>query len=442
MEIPRDVREIIETLNTNGYEAYAVGGCVRDTLIGRRPEDWDITTSARPETVKALFHRTIDTGIQHGTVTVMLGKKGYEVTTYRVDGDYHDGRHPDSVTFTPDLREDLKRRDFTINAMAYNEEKGIVDLFRGQEDLEKGIIRCVGNPLHRFREDALRMMRAVRFSAQLGFSIESETFDAIRRLAPSIQKISAERIQMELVKILTSPHPDHLRLLYEAGLTAYILPEFDRMMETPQNTPYHCYTVGEHTLAVLAHVPAQPVLRLAALLHDVGKPQCRTTDSSGQDHFYGHAGKGAEMACQILKRLKLDNDTIRRTEQLIFHHSDSIDLNERSVRRALNRVGEELFPSLLLLMEGDNMGKTPDGTNQRLDYLRQIREIYQEILFRRDCISLKTLALTGDDLLKAGIPKGKKIGEILHYCLEQVLDDPDKNCHDLLLQMALDYFAE
>ena len=441
MEIPQHVREIIRTLEENGYEAFAVGGCVRDSLIGRQPEDWDITTSARPEAVKALFRRTIDTGIQHGTVTVMLGREGYEVTTYRVDGAYHDGRHPDSVTFTPKLEEDLKRRDFTINAMAYNERQGSVDLFGGQADLTAGIIRCVGNPVHRFGEDALRMMRAVRFAAQLGFSIEENTLEAIRQLAPSIRKISAERIQAELLKILVSPHPGHLRLLYETGLTACILPEFDRMMDTPQNTPYHCYSVGEHTLAVLSHVPAAPVLRLAALFHDVGKPLCRTTDSRGQDHFYGHAQRGAEIAVQILKRLKLDNDTIRQTQQLIFHHSDAIQLSEKSVRREMNRIGEDLFPALLQLMEGDNMGKTPDGTNQRLDYLHQVREIYQDILFRQDCVSLKTMALTGDDLIQAGIPRGKKIGEILRYCLEQVLDDPKKNQRGLLLQIALDYAA-
>ena len=439
MNIPEDVRWIIGQLNQQGYEACAVGGCVRDMLLDREPEDWDITTSARPEQVKAVFRRTVDTGIAHGTVTVLRGHQGYEVTTYRIDGVYVDGRHPEQVTFTPSLEEDLKRRDFTINAMAYNETEGITDLFGGREDLAQGMIRCVGNPMHRFGEDA---MRAVRFAAQLGFTIEEATLAAIKELAPTIRKISAERVRTELLKLLVSPHPEKLRLLYETGLTAYILPEFDRMMETAQNTPYHCYSVGNHTLAVLCHVPPVPALRVAALLHDVGKPDCRRADESGRDHFFGHAGRGAELAKGILKRLKFDNDTLRVAEKLIRHHSDAIEPTQKQVRRMLNRVGEDIFPLLLLLMEGDNMGKTPEGTNERLERLRQVHQIYQEIVKRQDCVSLKMLQLTGDDLLAAGIPKGRQIGVLLQYCLELVLEDPGKNQHDVLLQAALEKHEE
>lgn len=442
MNIPEDVRWIIGQLNQQGYEACAVGGCVRDMLLDREPEDWDITTSARPEQVKAVFRRTVDTGIAHGTVTVLRGHQGYEVTTYRIDGVYVDGRHPEQVIFTPSLEEDLKRRDFTINAMAYNETEGITDLFGGREDLAQGMIRCVGNPMHRFGEDALRMMRAVRFAAQLGFTIEEATLAAIKELAPTIRKISAERVRTELLKLLVSPHPEKLRLLYETGLTAYILPEFDRMMETAQNTPYHCYSVGNHTLAVLCHVPPVPALRVAALLHDVGKPDCRRADESGRDHFFGHAGRGAELAKGILKRLKFDNDTLRVAEKLIRHHSDAIAPTQKQVRRMLNRVGEDIFPLLLLLMEGDNMGKTPEGTNERLERLRQVHQIYQEIVKRQDCVSLKMLQLTGDDLLAAGIPKGRQIGVLLQYCLELVLEDPGKNQHDVLLQAALEKHEE
>ena len=442
MNIPEDVRWIIGQLNQQGYEACAVGGCVRDMLLDKEPEDWDITTSARPEQVKAVFRRTVDTGIAHGTVTVLRGHQGYEVTTYRIDGVYVDGRHPEQVTFTPSLEEDLKRRDFTINAMAYNETEGITDLFGGGEDLAQGMIRCVGNPMHRFGEDALRMMRAVRFAAQLGFTIEEATLAAIKELAPTIRKISAERVRTELLKLLVSPHPEKLRLLYETGLTAYILPEFDRMMETAQNTPYHCYSVGNHTLAVLCHVPPVPALRVAALLHDVGKPDCRRADESGRDHFFGHAGRGAELAKGILKRLKFDNDTLRVAEKLICHHSDAIEPTQKQVRRMLNRVGEDIFPLLLLLMEGDNMGKTPEGTNERLERLRQVHQIYQEIVKRQDCVSLKTLQLTGDDLLAVGIPKGRQIGVLLQYCLELVLEDPGKNQHDVLLQAALEKHEE
>ena len=271
LEIPKNAETILHILEKAGYEAYVVGGCVRDSILGRSPDDWDITTSAKPEQVKALFHRTVDTGLQHGTVTVLMEKEGYEVTTYRVDGEYEDGRHPKEVTFTASLKEDLKRRDFTINAMAYNPSSGLVDLFGGLEDIERKIIRCVGDPLERFTEDALRIMRAVRFSAQLGFAIEEETRKALKVLAPNLKHVSAERIQVELVKLLMSPHPDYLRVAYEAGITAEFLPEFDACMTTSQNTPHHCYTVGEHILHSLCHVRADKVLRITMLLHDIGK---------------------------------------------------------------------------------------------------------------------------------------------------------------------------
>lgn len=272
IRVPEKGQYIIETIKAAGFDAYVVGGCVRDSILGRQPEDWDITTSARPEQVKALFARTIDTGLQHGTVTVMLDKDGFEVTTYRLDGEYEDSRHPKSVTFTPDLREDLKRRDLTINAMAYNEQSGLVDLFGGLEDLNAGVIRCVGDPRERFGEDALRILRAIRFSAQLGYTIEPETLSAVRQLAPALSRISAERIQAELVKLLMSPHPDFLRTAYDNGVTKVFLPEFDRCMQTDQRHPHHCWNVGEHILHSLKEVEADRVLRLALLLHDIGKP--------------------------------------------------------------------------------------------------------------------------------------------------------------------------
>ena len=316
ISLPAKVARILNTLGEHGYEAYAVGGCVRDSLLGRMPQDWDITTSARPEQVKALFRHTIDTGIQHGTVTVMLDHEGFEVTTYRIDGEYEDARHPKEVAFTANLLEDLKRRDFTINAMAYNEVTGLVDAFDGIGDLERGVIRCVGNAMERFSEDALRMLRAVRFAAQLGFSIERETQEAIAGLAGNIKKVSAERIQVELVKLLTSPNPGELKVAYRTGLTAVFLPEFDMMMETPQNNPHHCYSVGEHTLKAIEAVPADKVLRLTMLLHDIAKPACKTTDKKGVDHFYGHPVRGSEMARGILRRLKFDNDTTDRVCRL------------------------------------------------------------------------------------------------------------------------------
>ena len=247
LTIPPKVSEILDILHSHGYEAYAVGGCVRDSILARTPDDWDITTSANPEEVKGLFRRTVDTGLQHGTVTVLLGEESFEVTTYRLDGEYEDSRHPREVTFTSSLQEDLKRRDFTINAMAYNRQEGLVDFFGGMADLQRKVIRAVGDPKERFSEDALRIMRAVRFSAQLGFSIERKTYEALRELAPSLVHISAERIQTELVKLLLSEHPEYLEAAWQTGITRVILPEFDAMMETPQNSPHHCYDVGHIT---------------------------------------------------------------------------------------------------------------------------------------------------------------------------------------------------
>ena len=285
INLPEKVRQIIKILTDHGYEAYAVGGCVRDSILGRAPQDWDITTSATPQQVKELFFHTIDTGIQHGTVTVMMHHEGFEVTTYRIDGEYTDARHPKEVQFTASLLEDLKRRDFTINAMAYNEKEGLVDAFDGVGDFRRGVIRCVGEAKERFSEDALRMLRAVRFAAQLGFTIETETIAAMELLAGNIAKVSAERIQVELVKLLVSDHPEKLLTAYETGLTAVFLPEFDRMMETGQNNPHHCYTVGEHTIQAVKNVPSDKVLRLTMLLHDVAKPACKVTDEQGIDHF-------------------------------------------------------------------------------------------------------------------------------------------------------------
>ena len=318
IQLPEHVKQIIHRLQQEGYDAYAVGGCVRDTLLGRCPQDWDITTSARPQVVKSLFSHTIDTGIAHGTVTVMLDHTGYEVTTYRIDGEYEDARHPKTVTFTGNLVEDLKRRDFTINAMAYNDTAGLVDAFDGMGDLKRHVIRCVGIPHDRFGEDALRMLRAVRFAAQLGFSIEEKTRQAVADLADNLQKVSAERIQTEMVKLLTSAHPEEMRTVYELGLSRVFLPEFDRMMETPQITKHHCYSVGEHTIHAMQEVQQDRILRLTMLLHDVAKPVCVTTDEKGQNHFKGHPAEGAEMARVILRRLKFDNETIKRVCLLFF----------------------------------------------------------------------------------------------------------------------------
>lgn len=434
IDAPISVMKIIETLEQAGFEAYAVGGCVRDSLLGRNPSDWDITTSARPEQVKALFSHTIDTGIRHGTVTVMLEHVGYEVTTYRIDGEYEDSRHPKEVIFTPLLTEDLKRRDFTINAMAWNPRAGIIDEFGGMEDLDEGIIRCVGSPEERFSEDALRMMRAVRFSAQLGYEIEPVTKAAIRKLAPNLNHVSAERIQVELVKLVESMHPDYLRVAYETGITGVFLPEFDLCMETEQHNPHHCYTVGEHMLHSMLAVSSNRYLRLAMLLHDIAKPEKKKTDEQGIDHFHGHQEASEEMAKVILRRLKFDNETIRIVSRLIGFHDYRFPAERRSVRRAVWKVGEDLFPMLLQVKEADTMAQSLYEREEKLEWIAKVEKLYREILKDRECLSLKDLAVTGRDLIRAGCAPGPELGRILNEMLQDVLEHPEHNNKEYLLQ--------
>ena len=433
IQMPQSVRQILRKLRENGYEAYAVGGCVRDSVLGREPEDWDITTSAMPEETRSLFARTFDTGIEHGTITVLIDHVGYEVTTYRIDGEYEDGRHPKEVTFTRSLTEDLRRRDFTINAMAYNDEDGLVDLFGGMEDLKAGIIRCVGNAEERFSEDALRILRAVRFSAQLDFEIEEETKEGIRKLAPTLCKISAERIQAELVKLLISRHPDRLRDAWSLGITKIILPEFDRMMETEQETPYHCYSVGEHTLHAMMAVEADKVLRLTMLFHDMGKPEKKTTDPDGTAHFKGHAAVSEELAREIMHRLKFDNDTLRKVARLVWYHDYRMPAGEKYVRRAVNRIGEELFPYYLKVRRADAAAQSDYRKEEKEENLSAVDELYEKIKEEGQCVSLKTLAVGGKDLIAAGVQPGPLIGRILEQLLEEVLEDPGKNEKETLL---------
>ena len=434
--LPQDVIQIIERLESCGHEAYAVGGCVRDSILGKEPADWDITTSASPEDVKALFTHTIDTGIAHGTVTIMCGKCGYEVTTYRIDGEYKDGRHPESVAFTNLLSEDLRRRDFTINAMAYNQTEGLVDLFGGMQDLQDGVIRCVGEATERFSEDALRMLRAVRFAAQLGFSIEKATYDAICTLAPTIARVSMERIMVELVKLLTSDHPEEMRTVYACGLSTVFLPEFDAMMETPQHTVHHQYSVGEHTIHALMAVPAERILRLTMLFHDVAKPVCRTTDEAGNDHFYGHPEIGAEMTGQILRRLKFDNDTIRSVKRLVRFHDMRPVLQEKNVRRCIVKMGLESFPEIFAVKRADTMAQSMYMRQQKLDAIDQFEALYDRMIEKQVCVQKKDLALNGKDLLELGVPQGKKVGEILDLLFAQVIEEPAKNTREKLLTEA------
>ena len=435
IRLPQKVHDIIETLQAAGYEAYAVGGCIRDSVLGKEPDDWDITTSAKPEEVKKLFRRTIDTGIMHGTVTVMMDKEGFEVTTYRIDGKYEDNRHPKDVTFTANLQEDLRRRDFTINAMAYNEKDGLIDIYEGLQDIDKGLIRCVGVAKEPFREDALRMMRAVRFSAQLGYTIEDKTKEAIKELAPTLQNISAERIQTELVKLLVSDHPDYLKMAYETGITAQVLPEFDICMKTAQNNPHHCYSVGEHILHTLCYVKADKALRLGMLFHDIGKPQTLTIDETGITHNHGHPAAGEEMAVNVLKRLKFDNDTIDKVKKIVRNHDRNIEPSAKSVRRAVHYIGEDIFPLLFSVKYADIMAQSSFQREEKLRKLQELKEIYEQILKDRDCLSLKDLAVSGSDLIAAGVKPGKEIGDILRKLLDIVIDDPLCNNKDYLLSL-------
>ncbi|MDY4165587.1 MAG: CCA tRNA nucleotidyltransferase [Lachnospiraceae bacterium] len=438
MQLPDSVEKIIHTLEAAGYEAYAVGGCVRDALLGLTPDDWDITTSAEPEEVKALFSRTIDTGIKHGTVTVRLNGKSFEVTTYRIDGKYEDGRHPEEVTFTKSLEEDLKRRDFTINAMAVNDRTGIVDLFGGQEDLKAGIIRCVGDPMERFSEDALRMMRAVRFAAKLDFSIEEETKKSISILKDNLRKVSAERIQVELTKLITSNHPEMMRTLYETGLTSVFFPEWDVAMVCEQNTKHHCFTVGEHTIEVMKHVRNDKIMRLAALLHDIGKPGMKRTDKKGHDHFQGHPQLSDVMADNILRRLKYDNDTIKKVCMLVRYHDERPALNPRSIRRCMREMNLD-FDDLFELKRADIAGQSDYMHEEKLAAVDKFEKLYHENLESGNCTDKKQLAVNGGDLIKAGVDKGPEMGRVMEKLLDDVIDEPSANTKETLLSRAKKY---
>ncbi len=397
ISLPKEVKHIIDILTQNGYEAYAVGGCVRDSILGRVPGDWDITTSALPQQVKALFRRTIDTGIQHGTVTIMLGKNGYEVTTYRIDGKYEDSRHPESVEFTPNLEEDLKRRDFTINAMAYNDENGVVDIFGGIDDIRNRIIRCVGNAHDRFTEDALRILRAVRFSAQLGFEIDKATKDAARELAPTLVKISRERIHTELNKLLLSDNPDYFSVVYELGVMKVIISELEGV---------NSGDIDRLKVLIKRTKPCLPE-RYAALLSVIEKDKTRA----------------------VLKGLKLDNATISMAVKLVEYLGITPALTEPQMRHYINEVGKEdalrvIDFNLAFASEDEYKGYT------------DMRNICVTVLERGDCTSLKELRITGKLLMNSGFEAGKQLGGLLEELLLEVLDNPALNDTEYLLERA------
>ena len=471
INMPDNVSFIIDRLAEKGYEAYAVGGCVRDTMLGRVPEDWDITTSAKPMEIKSSFHRTIDTGIQHGTVTVMLNGIGYEVTTYRIDGEYEDSRHPKKVDFTDSLRLDLERRDFTINAMAYNDTSGLVDCFGGKEDLENGIIRCVGDAGERFDDDALRILRAVRFSGQFGFDIEEKTKRAMEEHAANLRRISAERIRVELVKLITSKDSGRIRTAWETGMTAVFLPEFDIMMDTLQYNPHHVFSVGEHSIRCVevmnyffgrkgsgfdvsdipdgclgrvkdfAHTLAkktQTALCLTMLLHDCAKPNVIKIDEGGIGHFAGHPQESEKMAFDIMHRLTFDNDTIRLVKLLVLHHDYRIEPDEKAVRRAASKVGSENMRLLFLVQYADVLAQNPDTYMEKLYRIERVWDLFEEAEKSEVPLSLADLAVSGRDLIAAGIKPGPNMGRILYGLLDYVIECPEENNYSFLINMAVE----
>lgn len=434
--VPDNVKEILNRLNHKGFEAFVVGGCVRDSILGRAPGDWDITTNALPDQIKSLFVKTVDTGLKHGTVTVLLHGESYEVTTYRVDGEYLDNRRPQSVEFTGSIRDDLSRRDFTMNAIAYHPDKGFVDPFDGLADIHARLIRAVGNAGRRFQEDALRMIRAVRFSAQLDFSILPDTAQAILENCELIRNISQERVRDELTKLLLSDHPMRLILLRDTHLLQYVLPEFEVCFHTVQNNPWHTYNVAVHTLHTVAAVEKQVHLRWTMLLHDIGKPLTRSTDEEGVDHFYGHPEKGAELSRMILKRLRLDNKTTDRILALIRYHDRDVHPSPRAVRKAVVQMGEEVFEDLLRVKRADKAGQAPEKLEESLKQIEAVELVYRCLKEQGQCIGMKDLAVNGDDLLDLGFRQGVRVKEVLNRLLEEVLEEPGRNRREVLLETA------
>ena len=430
--LPKEVLEILRRLNESGFAAYAVGGCVRDGLLGREPEDWDLTTSARPEQVMELFApRCIPTGLQHGTVTVRENHRPFEVTTFRKDGSYSDHRHPDEVVFSDDLEEDLSRRDFTIGAMAMDARGEIVDPFGGREDLKNGVIRCVGDPDLRFDEDALRLMRALRFASVLGFAIEPGTAEAIRRGREKLRLIAVERIRVEMDKLLCGR--DAARVLLDfPEVIGVFLPEMRDAVGFDQRNPHHCYDVWEHTVRSVEAVPAEPVLRWTMLFHDLGKTRCFTVDEKGTGHFYGHGKISEALAREATARLKFDNDSRDRILRLVNWHDRVVPCTRKGLRRALNRLGADGVTQLIAVKRADNLAQASAYRGRQAE-LDRAEEIVRELLAEDACFSLKQLAVDGRDMLTLGL-SGPTVGRTLQTLLELVLEEKLPNDREALLR--------
>ncbi len=433
-QLPANVLQILSLLNQAGYKAYVVGGCVRDSLLSKPPKDWDVCTSALPEDMQRVFHgfRVVETGLKHGTLTVVLDGIPYEITTFRVDGAYTDHRHPDGVTFVTDVRDDLARRDFTVNAMAYHPSEGLIDAFGGQADLQKKVIRCVGQPSERFTEDALRILRALRFASVYGFDIEEETSAAAHALKETLPLVAAERIHVELSKLLCGQSCGMILRRYR-DILAQILPDIAPMFDFPQRTPYHRYDVWEHTVRAVESVPATEVLRLTMLLHDAGKPASFTSDSQGIGHFHGHAAVSTDIAEKAMARLRMDRATAERVQLLVKYHDIELNTDERLLKRRLNQFGEEALRQLIDVQEADQLAKgtrTPEDIRAESAALRRALDA---LLASSPCFTLKSLAVNGRDIAALGA-RGTEIGQVLQSLLEKVMDNTLVNEKQTLLQ--------
>ena len=438
IDIPVNVKYIIDKLSRAGYSAYAVGGCVRDSIMGKVPSDWDICTSSLPQqTLEALqMENIIENGMKHGTVTVRYNNENYEITTFRSDGVYDDNRHPRSVSFVGSVREDLARRDLTINALAYNDTEGIVDYFGGAEDIRNGIIRCVGDPDERYNEDGLRIMRTLRFASVLGFTIDSGTAEAVHRNAHLLKNISAERIASEFNKLLMGKNAEYVLSEY-SDVIAVFIPELLPMVGFEQRNPHHIYDVWMHTVKVISFSPESRLLRLAAFFHDIGKPQTFTVSDDGTGHFHGHPELGARIAFDVLKRLKYDTHTINTVSLLVRLHDKRPPAEPKCIRRFLGELGEELFPCLLDLKRADILAQSGFFRKEKLEYVERMRELYKQELNSGSAYNLKMLKINGRDIIAMGAKDGKRIGEILNRLLELVVDGKLENDREALLQAAV-----
>ena len=435
MELPFQVSEILERIENAGFDAFVVGGCVRDHLMGMTPHDFDITTSATPKETENIFAdcRVIETGIKHGTVTVLYKGISTEITTFRVDGDYTDGRHPDSVSFSRNIEDDLARRDFTMNGIAYNPKLGFADPFGGKADIERGVIRCIGDPDKRFGEDALRIVRALRFSAVLGFTVEEKTAAAVLAHRKDLRKVSAERIFTELKRLLCGK--DVRRVLMEfPEVFAEIIPPLGTEIGYDQGSKYHNSTLYEHTARAIEAAPDTVEMRLAMLLHDIGKPECRTVDDNGECHYYGHGEVSARIADEILRVLKCDNALRERVVKIVRYHDIPVDTSRKYIRRQLAKHGAEVFADIMAAHIADDSAKC-DFCRERIPKAREVLAIAAEISNEKPCFSVKMLDISGNDLREI-VPPSPLMGEILSKLFEEVVDEKLPNEKSSLLKRA------